>query len=106
MRSTVFEDYVKTRPCDHLLAVRGGPIPDVGCAECIAAGDTWIHLRYCTECEQVRCCDDSPNQHAAQHAQESGHNVIRSAEPGEMWAYCYTDEAMLLDIAFAKYMQN
>jgi hypothetical protein len=38
------------------------------------------------------CCDSSPNRHASRHAQSAGHPVIASAEPGEPWFYCYTDE--------------
>jgi hypothetical protein len=38
------------------------------------------------------CCDSSPNRHATRHAQSTGHPVIASAEPGERWFYCYTDE--------------
>lgn len=97
---------MRTKPCQHLLALEPGPVPEGGCVECLATGDSWVHLRFCTECEVVRCCDDSPNQHASKHAAAEGHPVIRSAEPGEMWAYCYEDDAMLLDVAFAKYMRE
>jgi hypothetical protein len=31
-------------------------------------------------------------KHATAHANESGHALIRSAEPGEDWAWCYVDE--------------
>jgi hypothetical protein len=46
--------------------------PDVppsgeGCAECLAAGGWWLHLRRCTECGHVGCCDSSPSQHASKH---------------------------------------
>jgi hypothetical protein len=43
-------------------------------------------------CGVTLCCDSSPNRHATRHAQSSGHPVIASAEPGERWLYCYTDE--------------
>ncbi|HEX3205470.1 MAG TPA: UBP-type zinc finger domain-containing protein, partial [Propionibacteriaceae bacterium] len=38
------------------------------------------------------CCDDSPNKHASAHARDIGHPIIRSAEPGENWSYCYIDD--------------
>ena len=46
-----------------------------------------------------RCCDDSPNQHASKHAAATDHKVIRSAEPGEMWAYCYEHNALIHYVA-------
>jgi len=44
-------------------------------------------------CGATLCCDSSPNRHAREHAQASGHPVIASAEPRERWLYCYPDEA-------------
>jgi uncharacterized UBP type Zn finger protein len=72
----------------HLEGRDGVP----GCPECIATGSTWVHLRRCTECGQVGCCDDSPNRHATAHYHASAHPVIRSLEPGEDWLWCYEDE--------------
>ncbi len=63
------------------------------CEECIKIGGTWVHLRTCQTCGTTHCCDDSPHRHASQHAHGSGHPVIASAEPGERWLYCYSDEA-------------
>ncbi|HEX5608016.1 MAG TPA: UBP-type zinc finger domain-containing protein [Candidatus Binatia bacterium] len=63
------------------------------CEECVKSGSSWVHLRICQECGATRCCDDSPNRHATQHARGSHHPVIASAEPGERWLYCYPDEA-------------
>jgi uncharacterized UBP type Zn finger protein len=63
------------------------------CDECAKTGARWVHLRTCQECGATRCCDDSPNRHATEHAQSSKHPVIASAEPGEQWLYCYLDEA-------------
>jgi len=33
-------------------------------------------------------------RHASAHARESGHPIVRSAEPGEDWEWCYVDEVM------------
>ena len=90
---------MRTKPCEHLMTVDAGPIPNGGCVECLATGDSWVHLRYCTACSEIRCCDDSPNQHASKHAAATDHKVIRSAEPGEMWAYCYEHNALIHDVA-------
>ena len=63
------------------------------CGECVKTGARWVHLRICQECAAILCCDDSPNRHATGHARTSQHPVIASAEPGENWLYCYTDDA-------------
>jgi CPA2 family monovalent cation:H+ antiporter-2 len=63
-----------------------------GCEECLKSGSRWVHLRICMKCGKVGCCDSSPNQHATKHFHASGHPVIRSYEPREMWAWCYPDE--------------
>ena len=52
----------------------------------------WMHLRMCLICGKVGCCDNSPNRHATAHFHEVGHPLIRSAEPGEEWIWCYVDE--------------
>jgi hypothetical protein len=41
------------------------------------------------------CCDSSPHRHASAHAKASSHPVIASAERGERWLYCYTDDAFV-----------
>ena len=65
------------------------------CEECVKTGDRWVHLRTCQECGITLCCDSSPNKHASAHARSHpGHHVVRSAEPGENWYWCYEDETM------------
>src|SRR5690348_13511125 len=41
------------------------------CEDCVKSGSSWVHLRICQECGGTRCCDDSPNRHATQHARAS-----------------------------------
>ena len=60
-----------------------------GCVECDAAGGWWVHLRRCTECGHIGCCDTSPSQHASGHAAATSHPIIRSFEPGEDWFWDY-----------------
>ena len=38
-----------------------------GCAQCLALGDRWVHLRTCRTCGHVGCCDSSKNKHATKH---------------------------------------
>jgi len=80
--------------CTHLDQVRVTSLPDSieGCEECLAIGSGWVHLRMCTICGKIGCCDSSPERHASRHAREDAHPVARSAEPGEDWIWCYVDE--------------
>jgi uncharacterized UBP type Zn finger protein len=83
--------------CTHLDTVEITELPESveGCTQCLATGDPWLHLRICLECGEVGCCDDSPNRHASAHAHSSGHPIIRSLEPGEVWSWCYIDELVM-----------
>jgi hypothetical protein len=65
------------------------PPSGTGCVECDAAGGWWVHLRRCTQCGHIGCCDDSQGKHATAHAKATGHPVIRSFEPGEAWFWNY-----------------
>jgi uncharacterized UBP type Zn finger protein len=80
--------------CSHLDSIEFKELPAeiAGCEDCLRIGARWLHLRMCTNCGHIGCCDSSPNRHATAHQQESGHPVIRSAEPGEDWFWCYEDE--------------
>jgi uncharacterized UBP type Zn finger protein len=64
------------------------------CKECVALGDTWVHLRTCLSCGNVGCCDSSKNKHATKHFRATGHPVMASAQPHERWLWCYIDEQM------------
>ncbi|HEY4458781.1 MAG TPA: UBP-type zinc finger domain-containing protein [Pseudonocardiaceae bacterium] len=65
------------------------PPSGTGCVECDAAGGWWLHLRRCAQCGHIGCCDDSPSKHATAHAAATGHPVITSFEPGEVWFWNY-----------------
>jgi uncharacterized UBP type Zn finger protein len=84
--------------CTHLDQVRITELPDAvdGCAECLATGGEWVHLRICLQCGHVGCCDSSPNRHASAHARATDHPIIRSLEPGEEWSWCFVDEVAML----------
>jgi len=84
--------------CTHLdqIEVTELPQPIAGCEECLKIGATWVHLRMCMTCGKIGCCDDSPNRHATAHFKESSHPIIRSAEPGEDWSWCYLDEVFFV----------
>jgi Zn-finger in ubiquitin-hydrolases and other protein len=83
--------------CTHLDHVHVTQLPDAvdGCEECLREDGEWCHLRICLECGHVGCCDSSPAKHASQHAHATGHPIIRSLQPGEIWSWCFPDELVM-----------
>ena len=78
--------------CERLADVEPVPPRTKGCEECLKTRSRWVHLRLCLTCGHVGCCDSSPGRHATGHFHNMGHPVVPSFEPGERWAWCYTDE--------------
>jgi hypothetical protein len=78
--------------CTHLDQIVDVSPSGDGCLECLEMGDWWVHLRMCSTCGHVGCCDNSKNQHATKHSHSTGHAIIRSFEPGEGWYWCYPDD--------------
>jgi len=80
--------------CEDLQLARPPVEPETAgqCDDCLRVGSPWVHLRLCLVCGKVACCDSSPLQHATAHFHESGHEVMRSAEPGEYWRWCFVHE--------------
>jgi hypothetical protein len=86
------ENLVAKQSCPHVQHIRPVTPNTAGCEECLAAGDQWVHLRLCLTCGHVGCCDSSRNKHATKHLHSTGHPVMKSAEPGEDWGWCYIDQ--------------
>ena len=84
-----------TSYCSHVRDVRDVAPGTSGCGECLATGDTWVHLRLCLVCGHVGCCDSSKNKHATRHFHATRHPVMRSLEPGETWGWCFPEEVQL-----------
>jgi CPA1 family monovalent cation:H+ antiporter len=80
--------------CDHLRTVRPPIEPDARgeCPDCVRDGTTWVYLRMCLVCGHIGCCDSSPMRHASAHYASTSHPVMRSAEAGEDWRWCFVDE--------------
>lgn len=84
--------------CSHLQSVTAETLipksnyPQFRCEECERIRGRWVHLRICQSCGKMLCCDSSPYQHARRHFEESGHEVISSAELGEQWLWCFVDQ--------------
>lgn len=81
--------------CTHLDQVKDVMPSANGCEDCLKTGDAWNHLRLCTLCGHVGCCDSSKNKHATRHFQTTNHPIIKSFEPGEDWGWCYVDQVFL-----------
>jgi CPA1 family monovalent cation:H+ antiporter len=82
--------------CEHLDHAPECVVPATpeGCGDCLREGTDWVHLRVCLECGNVGCCDSSPRRHADTHHHGTGHPVVRSLEPGELWRWCFVDEVL------------
>src|ERR1700748_1144748 len=61
--------------CSHIDQIRVTAADERVCEECVAMGDTWVHLRLCMTCGKVGCCDSSKNKHASKHAASSNHPI-------------------------------
>lgn len=82
--------------CAHLAtaaAVEPPAIRTDGCETCLAIPQIWVQLRQCLVCGRVGCCDNSIGKHATAHFHETGHETIRTLQPGQGWRWCYVDEA-------------
>lgn len=82
--------------CTHYGQVRPVLPSAPGCEECLQLGDSWVHLRLCTQCGHVGCCDESPNRHARAHSSPA-HPIMRSLEPGDTWGWCFVDDLELTE---------
>lgn len=97
VRRLVFQRSLAKRDCSHLGDVEVTEPSEAECPACVEADATWIHVRMCMTCGQPGCCDSSKLMHARGHHAQTGHPVIRSVEPGESWAWCYVDDAYLVE---------
>lgn len=81
--------------CEHLAGLGTAdfpPDPPQACEECLVEGTQWVALRQCQACGHVGCCDSSVGTHATRHYRDTGHPVMRSAEAGDRWDWCYVHE--------------
>jgi hypothetical protein len=81
--------------CPHVKQIRPVMAKSQGCEECLTSGGAWVHLRLCLTCGHVGCCDSSKGKHATKHFHTTGHPIMKSAEPGENWGWCYIDQIQL-----------
>jgi uncharacterized UBP type Zn finger protein len=84
-------DRVERRPCRHIAVAHPVQPHSAGCQECLARGDDWVELWLCLSCGWVACSNDSPNQHAKAHYEETDHPVAvpLRPHPGPGWCYVH-----------------
>jgi uncharacterized UBP type Zn finger protein len=80
------------RPCEHLSGARWIKPNSTECLECLERGCSWVTLWLCLSCGWVACSDDSPNQHAKSHYQETDHPVAVSLEHGPRQRWCHVHQ--------------
>jgi uncharacterized UBP type Zn finger protein len=78
--------------CEHLdglAPVR--PMSD-DCRDCQGRQAALV---VCLTCGWVACSDDSPNQHARAHYEETDHPLTAGLEPGTRWRWCYVHQRLV-----------
>lgn len=58
--------------CTHRDTIDESSMPSstYGCSDCLATGGRWVHLRMCSSCGRVGCCNSSPGKHATAHHEQ------------------------------------
>ena len=57
--------------------------------------DPRASLVVCMTCGWVACSDDSPNQHAKAHYEETDHPIAAGFAPGSAWRWCYVHQRLV-----------
>ena len=79
--------------CSHLNFVVTDSPNTAGCEECLAMGDTWVHLRLCRDLRATSAAATIRRTSTRRkHFRSTQHPIVTSLEPGEDWSWCYVDE--------------
>jgi len=81
--------------CEHLDGLAPVPLQSTYCLDCRADDDRRATLLICLTCGWVACSDGSPNQHAMDHYQRTGHPIAVPAAPGPRWRWCYAHQRLV-----------
>jgi uncharacterized UBP type Zn finger protein len=49
----------------------------------------------CLQCGWIACSDQSPNQHAKAHYEETDHPVVAAFAPASKWKWCYVHQRIV-----------
>ena len=61
------------------------------CDDCLREGTAWVHLRMCSAAATSPAATPRPGSTPPRTTRQR-HPVMRSAEPGEDWRWCFVDE--------------
>jgi uncharacterized UBP type Zn finger protein len=81
--------------CEHLDGLAPVSHQADGCQGCGNRQDRQAALVVCLSCGWVACSDDSPNQHARAHYEETDHPVAAGLQPGASWRWCYVHQRLV-----------
>lgn len=85
----------KAPRCEHLDGlVPVGP-QSGDCRDCPSGQDRQAALAVCLTCGWVACSDDSPDNHARAHYEETDHPVAAGLAPGTAWRWCYVHQRLV-----------
>jgi uncharacterized UBP type Zn finger protein len=82
----------KAPRCEHLDGLTPVAPQSDGCRGCQDHPDRQVSLAVCLSCGWVACSDDSPNQHARAHYEETDHPIAAGLAPGAAWRWCYVHQ--------------
>ena len=80
------------RPCHHVAHIHPVEPHSSTCQGCLDSGGNWAGLWMCLSCGWVACSDDSPNQHAKAHYEETDHPVALHLRNGPSQRWCYVHQ--------------
>ena len=75
--------------CAHVASARIVEPLSTECAQCREEGNGWIELWLCLSCGWVACSNNSPNQHAKAHYEETDHPVAGPLQDNARPRWCY-----------------
>ena len=81
--------------CEHLDGLALVDRQSDDCRECQSRQDREASLVVCLTCGWVACSDESPNQHAKAHYEETDHPVAASLALGVAWRWCYVHQRLV-----------
>jgi uncharacterized UBP type Zn finger protein len=81
--------------CVHVAATARIEPLSTGCLPCRERGDGWVELWMCLSCGWVACSDNSPNQHARAHYEETDHPVAGPLRDDTGPRWCYVDQRVV-----------
>jgi uncharacterized UBP type Zn finger protein len=81
--------------CEHLDGLAPVTPQSADCRDCHNGQHRKASLEMCLTCGWVACSDDSPNQHAKAHYEETDHPVAASLALGAAWRWCYVHQRLV-----------